>query len=218
MMGDAKEQLRAVAAADVCARCELETDPTELLAASSDAVAFLDALLARGAAMDAVRFLGHALEPRQAVWWAWDVAQRSAPPNAKPPVLEALAATSAWLVEPTDEHRRAAHEAAETCGFDAPAGCVALAVFLAEGSLGPPDLEQPVPPPPGACAKAVIGAVLLAAVGVPEQAYERAAGFVARWFELAAGEAPWTAEAPAAGAAPDQPSTDGSGYDTNLKF
>lgn len=210
-MDAAHESLRARSAAEICAVCELETDVAAWLREEPDADAFLTRLQSAGAHRDAVTFLCHALQPREAVWLAWDIACQVTKADADA-ATQALAATSTWLVDTSDANRRAAHAAAEGCGFGVPAGCAALSAFLAEGSLGPADLEQAVPPPPGACAKAAVGALLLAAVAEPEHADTRAQQYVARWFELAATEPPWIAT-------DDGPEgIEPGGYNTDLKF
>ncbi|MCA8977188.1 MAG: hypothetical protein KDC98_20875 [Planctomycetes bacterium] len=213
-MDEVLERFRARSAAEICSGCDFENDIAPWLTDEPDAATFLQRLLDGGAAKDAVRFLCHALEPREAVWLAWDAAG-GVDGDGAVATTEALAATSAWLVEGTDELRRAAHDAAERCGLDTAAGCAAMAVFFAEGSLGPPDLEQEVPAPPGTCAKIATGALLLAAVRDPVHADERAAGYVARWFELAATEPPWQVAASGAG---EPTGEDSGGYDTDMKF
>ena len=216
-MDAAQDKLQVRLAADVCAVCPLETDVAGWLRAEPNAATLLQQLLDGGATMDAVRFLCHAIEPREAVWLAWDVVCSAASGGgvgADDPATLALQATSAWLVDPSDENRREAHAAGERCGHDKAAGCVALAVFLAEGSLGPADLDQEVPPPPGACAKAAAGALIITAVQAPERAAERAGSYVARWSELAPLPRPWDQGE----GQPSDADASGSGYDTDLKF
>jgi hypothetical protein len=122
---------------------------------------------------DAVRSLAHALAKREAVWWAWTTARRTAGEKPPPPVKEALDATERWIAQPTDPHRRAAMAAAEKAGFDCAAGCAGLGAFFSGGSLAPPDLP-PVPPGEHQTAKAVAGAVIIAAVSAePEKAPEK---------------------------------------------
>lgn len=205
MEDNALQSLRERPAADICRECDLEDDHGAALAANPDAAAFLRSLLGAGAARDAVRFLAHALSPKYAVWWGahcvgtLDV--KSMPADAQ----AAFAATHAWLVDPKESQRRAAQAAADRCGIGLPAGCLALSVFLAEGSLGPPDLAQEVPVPPFACAKAVAGAVLLASVRVPERAQATAIAFVESWNDLAQRPPPWGRPGGASASADTQP-------------
>lgn len=133
---------------------------------------------------DAVRFLAHALPRREGVWWAWTSARRTAGENPPPPVKEVLEATERWIMQPNDPNRRAAMAAAEKAGFDSAAGCAGLGAFLSGGSLAPPDLP-PVPPGEYQAAKAIAGAVILAAVSVePEKAPEKFKRFVAQGLDV----------------------------------
>src|SRR5277367_4061671 len=94
---------------------------------------------------DAVRFLAHALPKREAVWWGWVSARRSSGASPPPLIKAALAATETWIAQPTEENRRAAHEAGKAADFGTPAGCAALAAFFSGGSLAP--AHAPAVPP-----------------------------------------------------------------------
>jgi hypothetical protein len=122
---------------------------------------------------DAVRLLAHALPTREAIWWAWTAARRAS--VAEPPVAvsTALAVTERWISEPVEAHRRPGLEAAEHARLSTPAGCVAFAVYFSGGSIAPPDAPD-VPAPRFASARAIAGAVILAAVvDEPEKAPEK---------------------------------------------
>ena len=133
---------------------------------------------------DAVRFLAHALPKREAVWWAWVTARRTAGEKPPPTIKAALDATERWIAQPSEENRRAAMAAAEKAGFDSAAGCAGLGAFFSGGSLAPPELP-PVPPGEYLTAKAVSGAVIFAAVaGEPEKAPEKFKSFVAQGVDV----------------------------------
>ncbi len=133
---------------------------------------------------DAVRFLAHALPKREAVWWAWFCARRASGPEPPPEIRAALSATEKWIVQPNDENRREAMRAGELANFATPAGCAALGAFLSGGSLGPPG-TPPNPPGEFMTAKAVAGAVILAAVSTePEKAPEKYRAFVDQGLEV----------------------------------
>jgi hypothetical protein len=133
---------------------------------------------------DAVRFLAHALPKREAVWWAWMCARRTAGDAPPPKIKASLTATEKWIAQPTDENRRAAMEAAEAADLGTAAGCAGLAAFFSGDSLGPPG-APPVPPGEYLTAKAVSGAVIFAAMGgEPEEAPEKFRGFVAQAIEV----------------------------------
>jgi hypothetical protein len=133
---------------------------------------------------DAVRFLAHALPKREAVWWGWVSARRSAGPSPPPLIKAALAATEAWIAQPTEENRRAAHEAGKAADLGTPAGCAALAAFFSGGSLAPAHAPA-VPPGEYLTAKAVSGAVVFAAVAnEPEKAPEKFNNFLTQGLEV----------------------------------
>src|SRR5437588_11854593 len=132
--------------------------------------AYLSALIDASHFDDAVRFLAHALPKREAVWWAWFCARRTAGAEPAPKIKASLEATEKWIAQPTDENRRAAMKAGEAAEFKTAAGCAGMAAFFSGGSMAPPDAPR-VPPGEGLTGKAVSGAVILAAVAVePEKA------------------------------------------------
>jgi hypothetical protein len=133
---------------------------------------------------DAIRLLAYALPVREAVWWAWVSARRVAGDAAPPGTLAALAAAEAWIAKPTDGNRRAALQRAEEDGGASAGGLVALAAGLSGGSLAPADLAE-VPPPPYSAAKAITGAVIIAAVQDPAAAPELYREFVTQGCEVA---------------------------------
>jgi hypothetical protein len=83
-----------------------------------------------------------------------------------------LLAVEKWLAEPTDAHRRASQSAAEAARLSTPAGCIAIAVFFAEGSIAPPEVAA-VPPPPRLAQKIAAAGIILAVVEDPEKVSER---------------------------------------------
>jgi hypothetical protein len=134
---------------------------------------------------DAVRFLAHGLPKREAVWWGWVSAKRTAGENPPQKIRAALAATERWIADPNDVNRRAAMDAAETAEFDTAAGCAGLGAFFSGGSIAPANAPE-VPPGEYLTAKAISGAVLLAALKVePEKAPEKFKSFVAQGVDVA---------------------------------
>jgi hypothetical protein len=133
---------------------------------------------------DAVRFIAHALPKREAVWWGWVCARRSAGENPPPKIKSALDATERWIAQPSEDNRRLAMAAAEKAELSTAAGCAGLAAFFTGGSLGPPE-APPVPPGEFLAAKAVAGAVIFAALAKqPELAPEKFRSFVAQGVEV----------------------------------
>jgi hypothetical protein len=170
--------------AEICAVAELGEKAQTLLRPDVLPQAFLDLLIRNKEFADAVRFLAHALPKREAIWWAWFCARRASGPDAAPEIKTALSATEKWIVQPNEENRRGAMTAAEQATFGTPAGCAGLGVFFSGGSVGPPDTPAN-PPGEFMTAKAVAGAVMLAAVATePEKASEKYQAFLAQAIEV----------------------------------
>lgn len=166
-------------AAEVCQRYELEEDAAGCLRDEMSPSEFLDALSERELWSEAVKFLAQALPKRDAISWAYQCVRNGSGTDVPPATLAALQATEAWLADSSEDHRRAAHAAAEVVGLGTPAGCVALGVFFSGGSLGPKHLEHPIPPPDDLTGKALAGGLLIAAVvKEPENAETRFREFV----------------------------------------
>jgi hypothetical protein len=145
---------------------------------------FVNLLMEKTLFPDAVRFIAHALPKREAVWWGWVCARRSAGENPPPKIKAALDATEKWIAQPNDDNRRSAMAAAEKAELGTAAGCAGLAAFFSGGSLAPPDAPV-VPPGEYLTAKAVAGAVIFAAVAKePERAPEKFKSFVAQGVDV----------------------------------
>lgn len=169
----------------LCARFELEPGPAAIARPEHDPPAFVAALLDAEEFAGAVAFLAHSLPKREAVWWAWTCARRTAPEDRPQPVQAALDATERWLAQPSEQSRRPLFDLAQGAGVGTPAGCAALAGFFSGGSLAPAG-AQDVPPPEFASAKAITGSIILSAVyPPPEQAPERFRQFIGQGVEVA---------------------------------
>ena len=159
-------------AAQICSVAELTDEALALLKENPAPREYLNLLMGNGRFQDAVRFLAHALPKREAVWWAWVSARRSAGAEPAPKIKSSLEATEKWIAQPSEENRRAAMAAAEEADAGTAAGCAGMAAFFSGPSLAPPEMTA-VPPGPYLTAKAVSGAVILAAVAnEPEKAAE----------------------------------------------
>jgi hypothetical protein len=169
---------------NITAAAELGEQAAALVRPDLPPAGFISLLLEQQLFPDAVRFLAHALPKREAVWWAWICAKRSAGENPKPAIRAALDATEQWIAQPTEAHRRAAKAAADEAGMGVAAGCAGLAAFFSGGSLAPPE-APPVPPGEYLTAKAVSGAVIFAAVSQePAKAPEKFRAFVAQGMDV----------------------------------
>ena len=113
--------------------------------------------------------------------------------GASPPVKHAAALerAEAWVVQPTDEQRRAAFQSAEAAEFNTPAGMIGMAIFFSTGSLAPAGLAE-VAPEPHLSQGAVANAVIVSAVmGEAAQASDRYLQSFALGFDVANGKNRW---------------------------
>src|SRR4051812_46454440 len=118
---------------ELFAVAELSDDAKALLEGATTSPpqrTFVTALVERELYSDAVRFIAHALPRREAVWWAWVCARKSAGDTPAPAIKAALDATERWIMQPSEETRRHAMHYAEIAEFGTPAGCAALSAFL----------------------------------------------------------------------------------------
>jgi hypothetical protein len=183
-------------AAEVCEVAGPGEAARGLLAEGMTVRAYLDALAGQGLHADALKVLAHALPKRAAVWWTCLIAAEAIGPERSPESAAALEAARAWVIEPTDQRRRAAFPAAEAAGMGTPAGCAAAAAYFSGGSLAPPDLPV-VAPPEHVTGRLVAAALTLAAViQQPERAPEKRAAFLRTGREVAEGQRPWPQAAP----------------------
>jgi hypothetical protein len=204
MSADGLKLVPAKTAAEVAQHVPLTPGAKDALDPKHTPRQFLDVLISRQLVLDALKFLAYCLPKREAVWWALGCVGKIGAPVPEP-AAKALQAAETWVKQPSEDHRRAAQAAGETAGMEHPGGIVATAVFLADGSLGPPT-SPPVPPGPYLTAAAVAGAVNVAAVFAdPDKAPQKHALFLALGIEIANGTNRWpepVAPPPAPPAAP----------------
>ena len=191
-------RLTAETTTEICGRFPLGDEARGLLADGIGPEAFLDRLLEAGHIVDAARFLAHGLPKREAVWWACRAARRAAGAKPSPEVDAAIRAAEAWVVEPTEENRRPAFDAAEAATFATAAGCAAASAFWSGGSLAPPAAPV-VPPGEYMTAMGASAAVLLAgAEGPADQIPAAYRALIDDGLAIARGEGLWTEPAPKA--------------------
>lgn len=154
------------------------------------------ALVLKGLLEAAVSVLAQALSRQATAWWACRAARLEAGGGPSPNELSAVEAAEAWVMAPTQARAYAAQEAADRVGLNSPAGCAALAAFLAGDSIAPAHLD-PLPPLAYLAGMATAGAVRLA--GERRNAVEaesRLRSLLDVGFDIAAGADTWT-ESPA---------------------
>lgn len=181
------KKVAATKAVDVCRDIELEPQACKFLESDPAPVDFLNALLEKQLYPDALRFLARALPKREATWWACICTRGTVIQNTPPAMLAALEAAEQWVYKPTEVNRRLADAAARATSFDGPAAWAAMAAFWSEGSIAPEDAPV-VPPSDNLAAKAVAGAVMLAAVmEQPEKAQDKYLYFLEQGVDIANG-------------------------------
>ena len=186
-------KVKAVNAAEVCAHFDLAREAKPLLGPKTSPREFLDALVSSRQFQTAIRFLAHALPPREAIWWGSLCVKHVAGGELAPVEVAALKSAVLWVLAPTEGNRSAAKAPAEAAGVETPAGGLATAVTWTGGSLTPPMPKvQPVPPGPYLPAKGVAGAILLASVKGPGAGIQDTQRlFVDLGIDVAAGRVTW---------------------------
>lgn len=186
-MTQPREAIRAsVVARDI----PLSVEARSLLQQDQSPDRYLAALESRHLHADGLLFMSHWLPIREAVWWAcqcvWHLHRPVAPSKAEEAALQAAVR---WVVDPSEQNRRATQAAGETAGLETAAGDVAMAAFWSGGSISPPKLPV-VEPPAGAAANTLAKGLLLATAGssTAEQHQHR---FLQLGYQIASGANRW---------------------------
>ncbi len=189
------KQITARTAVDAAKRAELGEAARALLTPTLTPRQYCDLLVQKSLLPDALAFLASALPKREAVWWACQCA-KAVNPALSPKEQAAIQAAEKWCATASDANRRAAHVAAENATFQTPAGTAALAAYLSEGSLAPPNL-QAVPPADYLTARLVSATLAVAAVQTqPEKAGEKQKQFLELGHSVANGTNRWAESKP----------------------
>ena len=139
------------------ANCKLQTQLTSPASASIETV--LTELEGLKAYADMLMLLACSLPPRERVWWSCLAARDVIADPAQPP--PPLAASEAWVFNPTTDNRQAAADAINIAEVGDDTVHCASAVVWFDGTLGPADLAQ-FPSPAGAAEMSVFAMAIIA--------------------------------------------------------
>eukprot|EP00913_Durusdinium_trenchii_P028467 g26695.t1 len=179
-------------ARDVAAKCEIEPEALQQLQDTMTTREYVEHLIENDHVDAAIGFLAAALPKREAVWWGYQACGGADSDSLPEDLRTPLDAARQWVVDPSEENRRAAETAANSGGLTTPASCVAMAAFLSGGSLAPADLD-PVPPPDHLTAHTIGCAINIAAVsGDPAKIDEKKKQLLELGIEVADGQNRWS--------------------------
>jgi pSer/pThr/pTyr-binding forkhead associated (FHA) protein len=174
-------------AADYCRQLELGEEAQQLLSENLMPADYVGLLARYELFSDAIFFLAFWLPKPKAVAWGYTCVRDVYGDQLGPDENDALELAQKWAADPNEENRRAAGTAAETTNFDGAASWVAVGAFWSGGSLAPPDLPE-APPAPELTARAITGALLMAAAhGDVLKTNGRYQAFLTRGAKLATG-------------------------------
>lgn len=158
---------------ELCERLGLSSEAPAIAAETAGVPEFIEALVAADLFDDAVRVTAHDLGIPASLTWAADCVRDGHGAGLGPADVAALEAATAWIDDPSEEHRQAANAAAEATDYSTGAPWVALAAAWSEGSLAPAGLPD-APPPPDLSLQGIAGAIALAATsGPPAESADR---------------------------------------------
>lgn len=190
-MADALVKITAKTAAEVCAKFVLGDDAKPLLKDSMTPSLFIAALTEKAHFSDAIKFIAHALPRPEAVFWAYSCAKEVAGDKPADSIAKALSAVHKWLLDPSEDNRRATQPAYEAADLGTPAGCAAAAAFWSGGSMAPKEAPV-VPPPDNLSGHGVASALMLAGVvKEPEKFKDNYTAFINRGLAIASGKQHW---------------------------
>jgi hypothetical protein len=171
-------------ASSLTPRLALSSDAAEVLAGGGNVRRCLDELLERGLSADALAVVARTLPKRYVVAWACECFKGvlASLPAASNVDRAGLALAQQWLMEPTEEKRRAALEFAEAGEFSTPGAWIAASAGWTDGSLLPRGYD-PIPPPDHLPAEAAVAALRLAASHSTDYA-GAISGFITRALQI----------------------------------
>jgi hypothetical protein len=182
-------KIKQVSAQAICPQLELDGAEAAglLLTSEMSPAVYLQQLIDSKLYPDAVRFLAMALPKREATWWACLTARHTLGESSPVSDLAAIESAEAWVYKPSKDMCQATLPAAEATGYKSAAGWAAIAAFWSGDNLSPV-AGTVVPPADGLTAKAVSGAIMLAATsGKPEEVSSTYRLFLKQGIDIACG-------------------------------
>jgi hypothetical protein len=181
-----KLKIKAATAQEICSQYKMSPEAQPLLKDAMPPLDFIAALTASKLHRDAVQFLARALPKREAVWWSCLCTRDTIPDPGPKQLTAAIQAAEAWVYRPTEENRRKAQQTAEAIEDPHAARWSAMGAFWSGGSVAPPDAPE-VKPAEDLTAKAVAGAILMAATEEPMETDDRFKRFLDYGADIANG-------------------------------
>ncbi len=166
---------------------ELSSDATALLTHEITPAQYIQKLIEKKLFVDAIKFLAAGLSKRESTWWACLCVRTVLTDKSSELDIKAIELAEAWVYKPTPENCQLTQPAAEATKFKTAAGWSAMAAFWSGDNISPNE-GAVVSPPAGLTAKAVNGAVLLAATQVdPTKITEYQQLFLKQGIDIASG-------------------------------
>jgi hypothetical protein len=171
----------------ICQGLELDEQAAVLLQNNPTTADYLYQLIDLKLYPDAVRFLAHALPKREATWWACLCARKGLTDKTPVNEIKAIDLAEAWVYKPTEDNRKLTLPAADATGYKTAASWAAIAAFWSGDDISPVP-EAVIPPDEKLFAKAVVGAVMLAATqGEASQVNDNYQLFLQQGINIASG-------------------------------
>ena len=180
-------KIKQAQALAICNDFDLSAPALALLPEFPGTADFLQQLIAQQHYPDAVRLLAHALPKREATWWACLSARHGITETTPANQIKAIELAEAWVYKPTDDNRRPTLAAAEATAYNNAASWAAIAAFWSGTDISPTPLAV-IPPSEKLYAKAVTGAIMLAAtLGEAEHIKDKYQLFLKQGLHIANG-------------------------------
>ncbi len=170
----------------------LSEEALKLMQPSHKPEQFIELLAGKKMWHDATMFLAFALPKREAVWWVLQCCKQAIGQAPAPAIANAIQVTEKWVIEPTEQSRRATQAAAEAAEMSSPAGMIALAAFMSGGSIAPDKVREEIYPPEHITPLLLGAAVKSCSVlPKPEKADEKLQQYYLLGVEVATGKSVW---------------------------